>query len=69
MTRNKAGDIQSYSVKWVTIEKYAELVGQTKDAINSMKAKGKILQDVHWKKFNGRIFLNLETTQELIDKS
>lgn len=69
MTRNKSTEVQTYGVKWVTLEKYAELVGQTKDAINSMRAKGKLLIDIHWKKYNGRIYLNIETTQALIDKS
>jgi hypothetical protein len=69
MTRNKATNIQTYEVKWVTIEKYSELVGLTKDSINSMRSKGKLLFDIHWKKSHGRIFINIETTQALIDKS
>lgn len=69
MTRNNTANIQSYGVRWVTQEKYAELVGQTKDAINSMRAKGKILLNVHWKKVNGRILINIEAMQTLIDKS
>lgn len=69
MTRNNASEIQSYGVRWVTQEKYAELVGQTKDAINSMRAKGKILLNVHWKKVNGRILINIEAMQTLIDRS
>lgn len=69
MTRNKSTEVQTYGVKWVTIEKYSELVGLTKDAINSMKAKGKLLFNIHWKKYNGRIYINIETTQALIDKS
>ncbi len=69
MTRNSIHEVGNFGVKWVTLEKYAELVGQTKDAINSMRAKGKLLIGIHWKKFNGRIYLNIETTQALIDKS
>lgn len=69
MTRNKSNEFKDYGLKWVMLEKYAEMVGQTKDSINSMRTKGKLQADIHWKKFNGRIYLNIETIQALIDKS
>lgn len=63
---NQETDMQATSVRWVTVEKCAELVGWTKDAINSLRVKGKIRMDVHWTKRNGRIFIDMAAFQQWI---
>jgi hypothetical protein len=59
--------LQSYPLKWVTVEKCAELIGWSKDAINALRVKGKIRLDVHWTKRNGRIFICLPAFQDWIE--
>lgn len=63
---NQETDLQATSVRWVTVEKCAELVGWSKDAINSLRVKGKIRMDVHWIKRNGRIFIDMAAFQQWI---
>ncbi len=59
-------DLQTTTVRWVTLEKCAELVGWSKDAINALRVKGKIRVDVHWIKRNGRIFIDMAAFQQWI---
>lgn len=63
---NQETDLQATSVRWVTVEKCAELVGWSKDAINSLRVKGKIRMDIHWIKRNGRIFIDMAAFQQWI---
>lgn len=55
-------------VKWVTVEKCAELVGLTKDAIDALRTKGKLRQNFHWKKWEGRVYINLQAYQDSIEQ-
>jgi hypothetical protein len=67
MTQSKHADTEFFSVTWVTLDKCCELVGWTKDQINSLRTKGKIRQDIHWIKRNGRIFINVPAIQRWIE--
>lgn len=60
-------NMEIVSVTWVTLEKCCELVGWTKDQINSLRTKGKIRQEIHWIKRNGRIFINVPAIQRWIE--
>lgn len=64
--QNPISDPQTTTIRWVTVEKCAELIGWTKDAINAMRVKGKIRMDVHWVKRNGRIFIDMAALQQWI---
>ena len=64
--QNQETNLQTTSIRWVTVEKCAELVGWTKDSINSLRVKGKIRMDVHWTKRNGRIFIDMAAFQQWI---
>ena len=59
---------QCTQVKWVTVEKCAELVGLTKDAIDALRTKGKLRQNLHWKKWEGRVYINLQAYQNSIEQ-
>jgi len=59
-------DQQITTIRWVTVEKCAELVGWTKDAINALRVKGKIRINIHWIKRNGRIFIDMAAFQQWI---
>lgn len=64
--QNQISDPQTTTIRWVTVEKCAELIGWTKDAINALRVKGKIRMDVHWVKRNGRIFIDMAALQQWI---
>lgn len=55
------------SIQWVTLEKCCELIGWTKDQLNAFRSKGKIRQNVHWIKREGRIYINLSAIQQWIE--
>jgi hypothetical protein len=57
----------AYGVKWVTVDRCAELVGWTKDAINALRVKGQLRMDIHWTKRNGRIFIDMVAFQRWIE--
>lgn len=59
---------QCTQIKWVTVEKCAELVGLTKDAIDALRTKGKLRQNFHWKKWEGRVYINLQAYQNSIEQ-
>lgn len=59
---------QCTQVKWVTVEKCAELIGLTKDAIDALRTKGKLRQNFHWKKWEGRVYINLQAYQDSIEQ-
>ncbi len=67
MTRTDMQNPALMTVTWVTLEKCCELIGWTKDQINSLRTKGKIRQDIHWVKRNGRIFINVPAIQRWIE--
>lgn len=59
---------QCTQIKWVTVERCAELVGLTKDAIDALRTKGKLRQNIHWKKWEGRVYINLQAYQNSIEQ-
>lgn len=67
MTRTDMQNPALMTVTWVTLEKCCELIGWTKDQINALRTKGKIRQDIHWVKRNGRIFINVPAIQRWIE--
>ncbi len=54
--------------QFVTIEKCAELLGLTEEAIRQYKKKGQWRERVHWVKApNGRIFIKIKAVYEWIE--
>ena len=52
---------------FVTIEKCAELLGLTEEAIRQYKKKGQWREKIHWFKApNGRIFINIKAVNQWI---
>jgi hypothetical protein len=58
---------EQYSVRWVTLDRCAQLVGYTKDALNALRTKGKLRMDIHWRKREGRIFIDMHAFQNWIE--
>ncbi|GAB6142288.1 hypothetical protein JCM14076_30170 [Methylosoma difficile] len=55
------------SNNYVTIEKCAELLGLTPNAIRQYKKKGQWRKEIHWHKApNGRIYINIKAVNEWI---
>lgn len=46
---------------------HAQLVGYTKDALNALRTKGKLRMDIHWRKREGRIFIDMHAFQNWIE--
>jgi hypothetical protein len=63
---NQAGT-ESYPLNWVSIDKCCELIGWTKDQVNSLRTKGKIRQEIHWIKREGRIYISIPAIQRWIE--
>ena len=54
--------------KYVTIDKFSEMYGMTKESIRQLKKKGHIREKVHWVKApNGRIMIKLKEFNEWIE--
>lgn len=54
--------------QFVTIEKCAELLGLTEEAIRQYKKKGQWREKIHWRKApNGRIFIDIKAVNEWIE--
>lgn len=60
--------MQEMPLQWVTIDRYAELVGTTRDAVRALIKKGKIALEVHWTKCDGRIYINVPAMQKRISQ-
>lgn len=56
-----------YTVRWVTLDRCAQLVGYSKDALNALRTKGKLRMDIHWRKREGRIFIDMHAFQNWIE--
>ena len=67
MVRTDTTTLLNSGVKWVTVDKCAELVGWTKDAINALRTKGHLRMNIHWTKRNGRIFIDMFAFQKWIE--
>jgi hypothetical protein len=67
MVRSENEALNNSGVKWVTLDKCAELVGWTKDAINALRVKGHLRMNIHWTKRNGRIFIDMPAFQRWIE--
>jgi predicted site-specific integrase-resolvase len=57
----------SHSNDFVTIEKCAELIGLSAEAIRQYKKKGQWRERIHWVKApNGRVFINIKAVNQWI---
>lgn len=68
MATSSIDELLNSGVKWVTVDKCAEQVGWTKDAINALRTKGHLRMNIHWIKRNGRIFIDMFAFQKWIEK-
>lgn len=67
MVQSNTEELVNSGVKWVTMERCAELVGWTKDAIVALRTKGHLRAEIHWIKRNGRVFINMVAFQKWIE--
>ena len=56
-------------VKWVTIDKYSELSGCTKEAIRNRIKKRVWYHELQYKKAKGRIYINIEEVEKWIENT
>ncbi len=54
-------------MNWVTLQKFSEESGMTKESIRALKKKGQWRQKIHWDKSpSGRIFINKVAVEKWI---
>ena len=56
-----------YPVAWVKVEKYAELTGDTVDAVMSRRKLGKWLDGIQCKIVDGRLWIDLRAAQRWVE--
>ena len=56
-------------MKWQTLAKFSEETGMTKESIRALKKRGKWREKIHWKKVNGRIFINVVAVEKWIEST
>ncbi|MBZ2208509.1 hypothetical protein [Massilia soli] len=57
----------SYGISWVKLEKYAEITGDSVDAVMARRKSGKWLDGEQCKIVDGRLWVNLRSVEEWID--
>lgn len=67
MASSNDSSYENIGVRWVTLDKCAQLVGYSKDALNALRVKGKLRMDIHWRKREGRIFIDMHAFQNWIE--
>jgi hypothetical protein len=55
-------------MKWVKLERYAEISGDTVDAVQARRRAGKWLNGRECKLIDGRIWINLPAVEQWIEK-
>ncbi len=57
-------------LKWVKLEKYCELTGETTDSVESKRRSGKWIEGTHWRiPADGRVWINLEEVEKWVSQS
>lgn len=57
----------SYPMPWVKLEKYAEMTGDSVDAVAARRKLGKWLDGVECKSVDGRLWINLPAVEAWIE--
>jgi len=66
ITREAA--IDSYPLTWVKLERYAEMSGDTVEAVKARRKSGKWLDGDQCKIVDGRLWVNLPAVKEWVEK-
>ncbi|MCG8990832.1 excisionase family protein [Laribacter hongkongensis] len=57
-------------LKWVKLEKYCELTGETTDSVEAKRRTGKWIEGTHWRiPADGRVWINLEEVEKWVSQS
>lgn len=58
----------SYPINWVKLEKYAEMTGDSVDAVMARRKAGKWLDGNQCKIVDGRLWINLQAVEGWVEK-
>lgn len=58
----------NHSLKWVKVEKYCEISGDSYESVQSRRKAGKWLDGVHCKIVDGRVWVNLEAAEKWVEE-
>lgn len=60
--------VMEHPVRWLKLEKYAELTGDSVDAVNGRRKLGKWLMGVQYKIVDGRVWVDLRAAQRWVEE-
>lgn len=58
----------SYPIEWVKLEKYAEITGDSIDAVMGRRKLGKWLEGQQCKIVDGRVWVNLRAAEKWVEQ-
>lgn len=58
----------SYPISWVKLEKYAEITGDSVDAVAARRKTGKWLDGKECKMVDGRLWINLPAVERWVEQ-
>lgn len=64
----KLGTPAEHPVRWVKLEKYVELTGDSVDAVNGRRKLGKWLMGNQYKIVDGRVWVDLRAAQRWVEE-
>lgn len=60
--------VENYPVKWVKLERYVEISGDSVDSVQARRKAGKWLNGNQCKIVDGRLWINLPAVEQWIEK-
>jgi hypothetical protein len=60
--------VENYPMKWVKLERYAEISGDTVNAVQARSRTGKWLNGRECKLIDGRVWINLPAVEQWVEK-
>ena len=60
--------VENYPLKWVKLERYVEISGDSVDSVQARRKAGKWLNGRECKLVNGRVWINLPAVEQWVEK-
>jgi hypothetical protein len=64
-----AAEIHHYPVRWVKLERYCELTGDTEEAVRGRRARGEWLDGRHVRLRKRRLWVNLPEADKWVENN
>ena len=57
----------SISLKWVKLNRWCNLTGDTRDAVHARRKTGKWIDGIHCQLRDGKLWINIEASQSWVE--